>query len=572
MKSIKRRIAFHFSLQFIFMVLLVTTVLLATIFFLFRMEANKEVNHTYPNGFLEAIATETMVEESHTEVRQYWIDSLKERKMWLQIVNKHGEVIHKINVPSQIPNHYSINQIMEIEDKQKYGNYDIATYFDSFYQNRPYYFILGYQDEIQKQLVEWYEQYNHNGLIQEEDATNLTKQLEQLDGYFLDIINSDGKVIRRIGESTQPLQYNELLITAQLKEPYSYGDYIHVKQAGNTTWILHTPFENEQLSYTILQEILIVLSVIGGVILFTLILLSVWHAIRYGQPLLLFISWLDRMRNGEYDKVFTDREKKQLFNKKNKMKRRYRLYKEVIQEFYDMAEQLASLEKERALLEQRREEWMAGISHDLRTPLSTIQGYGHLLESSHYKWNEAELMDIGETIRKKSDYMLELIQDFSLISQLKQKELPIEFSTIDLRSVIKNCTEKYIEYKHIQVHIPDFPLPIKGNGQWLERLLDNLIINAVKHNPEDTKVTIKATIEKMGILLIVEDDGIGMDELTKKNLFTRYYRGTRSEEWTDGSGLGMSIANAIAQAHQGIIQVESEPNLGTSIQLIFPVD
>ncbi|MBP3953020.1 sensor histidine kinase [Bacillus suaedae] len=570
MRSIKRRIAFHFSLQFIFMVLLVATVLLTVLFFVIEFVMNQEINHAFPDGLLDAISTETTIEEDHTEIGKVWLDQLKAKNMWLQIVDDNGDVIHAVDVPTQIPNHYSIKDILKLEETQVYGDYQIGTYLDALFYDKPYYFILGYQNKKQELLLKWIEYYNKDGQVPEQGAANIAEELEQFEGYFLDIINSEGEVLKRFGESDQPLFYTELQITAHLDDPLTYGTSIEVERVDDQTWILHTPLNNEQLSYTTIQQILIVLIVMGMVILFTLILLAVWHAIRYGQPLILFISWLERMRNGEYDNVFTEKEKKQLFNKKNGVKRRYRLYKEVINEFYDMAEQLASLKKEQALLEQKREEWMAGISHDLRTPLSTIQGYAHLLESSHYEWQDAELIEIGETIRKKSDYMLELIQDFSLISQLKQKELPIHFSTIDLISVIKNCTAKYKEYKTIQIYTPEKPLHVKGSAQWLERLLDNLIINAVKHNPEGTAVVIKACTEGNQVVLTVEDDGMGMDEQTKQNLFTRYYRGTKSEEWTDGSGLGMSIANAIVQAHYSTIHVDSKPSLGTIIRVKFP--
>ena len=83
-----------------------------------------------------------------------------------------------------------------------------------------------------------------------------------------------------------------------------------------------------------------------------------------------------------------------------------------------MAEKLEASTKERERLKQT-EEWMTGISHDLRTPLTTMQGYGTLLQSGRYEWSGQELEDIGKTIREKSNYMTHLIEDFSLSFQLK---------------------------------------------------------------------------------------------------------------------------------------------------------
>ena len=88
------------------------------------------------------------------------------------------------------------------------------------------------------------------------------------------------------------------------------------------------------------------------------------------------------MGKEQYDEVFTEKERKKIFKKKGKIRHRYKLFQEVIQSFYTMTKKLDKAQQERKRLERTREEWMAGISHDLRTPLSTIQGYGHLLESN----------------------------------------------------------------------------------------------------------------------------------------------------------------------------------------------
>ncbi|MGO4376574.1 histidine kinase dimerization/phospho-acceptor domain-containing protein, partial [Paenibacillus sp. MCAF20] len=122
---------------------------------------------------------------------------------------------------------------------------------------------------------------------------------------------------------------------------------------------------------------------------------------------------------GQYEEVLTDRDRRRVFRKNGKLRMRYRLYKEVIRSFYRMAEKLAQTEKDRAELEKTREEWMSGISHDLRTPLATIHGYGYILESPSSDWNQEELHEMGRMIREKGDYMLELVADFSHVYQLK---------------------------------------------------------------------------------------------------------------------------------------------------------
>ncbi|WP_233455243.1 sensor histidine kinase [Paenibacillus elgii] len=101
-------------------------------------------------------------------------------------------------------------------------------------------------------------------------------------------------------------------------------------------------------------------------------------------------------------------------------------------------------------------------------------------------------------------------------------------------------------------------------------MLDNLISNAVKHNPSGTLITVRTGSEGAEAWIAVEDNGSGMDEETVRNLFDRYYRGTNTEEKTDGAGLGMSIAKAIATAHQGRIEVQSRVGEGTVVLVRLP--
>ncbi|API92593.1 two-component sensor histidine kinase [Virgibacillus pantothenticus] len=571
MNSIKRRIAIHFLLQFIFMILLVTAIILLILFLWIKQLINYEINSNYPNGMLDAIVAETAVDDDYTVIPEEWVKKITEKNMWLQIINKTGTVIHEENTPKDLPNQYSLKEIINLDQQKSLGEYQITTLVDSFYYNDPYYFVLGYQDEIQHLLTEWKKLANENGSLKEEHIPKLQEEVGALGGY-LDIVKSNGDVSRRIGESDKPKKYDNLQITAQLAEPSHYGTSIHVTEVGDNLWVLHSTLDEYQGDGSIVQRAIFALVCVSITLLLIIICLSIWHGIRYGQPLLLFISWLERMKNGQFEKVFTEKEKRKLFTKKNQIKRRFRLYREVIDEIYDMADQFSSLEKERAQLERKRDEWMAGVSHDLRTPLSTIQGYAHLLESAQYRWNDTELQEIGEVLRVKSDYMLELVKDFTFISRLKEQKVEDSFARIDIKALLTTCQYKYKEYSNIHISLPNQSLLIKGKEQWLERLLDNLIINAEKHNPSETQITVTATLQLPYAVIIVEDNGIGMDDETKQNLFTRYYRGTSSAEQTDGSGLGMSIAKAIVEAHNGFIDVSSQLQKGTTIKVKIPLN
>lgn len=239
-----------------------------------------------------------------------------------------------------------------------------------------------------------------------------------------------------------------------------------------------------------------------------------------------------------------------------------------------MAEKLAASRKDREQLEKSREEWMSGISHDLRTPLSTMQGYGNLLESGQYEWTKEELEEIGRTIREKSDYMVNLIEDFSLSFQLKNDSIRICFEEVEINHFMKEILDKFTRDRTLSTYpcilqTLDEPVFIQINKRLFERMIDNLLYNAIKHNPTSTKTIVSLSTDGIELKIRIEDNGVGIDEETLSHLFTRYYRGTNTEEKSDGTGLGMSIAKQIVDLHKGKIFVESEPNKGTVVTILF---
>lgn len=220
---------------------------------------------------------------------------------------------------------------------------------------------------------------------------------------------------------------------------------------------------------------------------------------------------------------------------------------------------------------------MTGISHDLRTPLSTIQGFGHLLESGQYTWTDEELQGMGKMIREKGDYMLALLQDFSLAFQLKNQALSFPVGKLEINEFVRRTVLRYVNdvtLAHVSFAFESSPdaIFIKSDAKWLQRVLDNLIWNGIKHNPPGVAITLKTWRDEREAFIAVEDNGVGFDEETKHNLFERYYRGTATEDGTDGTGLGMNIAKAIVLAHKGKIDVESQVGQGTRIVLRFPLE
>lgn len=108
--------------------------------------------------------------------------------------------------------------------------------------------------------------------------------------------------------------------------------------------------------------------------------------------------------------------------------------------------------------------------------------------------------------------------------------------------------------------------------KWFQRIMDNLIANALKYNAANTVITVSSELIGQHLIVIkVTDNGVGMDQETVQHLFTRYYRGTNTTESVSGTGLGLAISKQLIELHDGSISVKSKPGEGTTIRILLPV-
>ncbi|MDC7772205.1 sensor histidine kinase [Priestia megaterium] len=577
MKSIKRRLTFHFSFQFIAVIACVCSILFCALIFLGYYLTKQDIKRDLPSGSLSVLTTDTTVKNGKANVSEDLAKQLKQEGLWYQVLNKQGKVIGEINSPKDLPHQYGLSELLEMDKTKKFRGYSVVTELDTFLTT-PTYYILGYKSDLKDQLYAMYVNYNKEGVPPKSDIPLIKKALKEKNAS-LQILNDKGDILASIRMSKEKTRYDPLEIISRKIEQDKYDSTATVfhDSKKKVSWIFYTPNNYHSITDESIIRTAWMISIIVAIsVLIATITFSIWNAFRYGGPLLLFTSWLGRMGSGNYSEVLTEKERKRVFRKNGKVRLQYRLYSEVITAFYEMAEQLSLAEKERKQLETTREEWMTGISHDLRTPLSTIQGYGHMLESGHYNWNEEELKEIGQTLRDKSEYMVELVEDFSLAFKLKNNVVVLETKKVDVHQLLQHIVLKFVNdrtienvhFSYVPAHLQPF---IQADPRWFERMLDNLIFNAIKHNPKNTTITISTAIKSDRVLITIQDDGIGMDEETQKNLFDRYYRGTNTTEKTEGAGLGMSIAKAICELHKGHIKVRSTLHEGTAIILHLPL-
>ena len=216
--------------------------------------------------------------------------------------------------------------------------------------------------------------------------------------------------------------------------------------------------------------------------------------------------------------------------------------------------------------EQMRREFSANVSHELKTPLQGIIGSAELLESGMVKQEDTPRF-IGH-IRKEASRLVNLIEDIIRLSQLDEGvQLPTEqVDMLALAEDVKEILAPSAAEKQVSISVSGAGFTVMGVRRMLQEVIYNLCDNAIKYNVPGGSVTIHAENNR----LVVSDTGIGIPAEHKERIFERFYRVDKSHsKASGGTGLGLSIVKHAVQYHHGKIALESEPNKGTTISVLF---
>jgi signal transduction histidine kinase len=221
-----------------------------------------------------------------------------------------------------------------------------------------------------------------------------------------------------------------------------------------------------------------------------------------------------------------------------------------------------------------KSEFVATVSHELRTPLTSITAYAELLQ------DEADLnvRQIGfvDAIARNASRLSSLTDDLLLLSGFTSREQQMVALTVDLREVVEQARE-IIETlgagREIAVEfvVPDEPLLVSGDGGHLERVVLNLVSNAIKFSDQGGAVSCVLSCTPTEVVLEVIDGGIGIPPEEQKVLFTKFFRGSAAREHAiEGTGLGLHIVASIVKNHGGVLTVESGLGRGTVFTVRIP--
>lgn len=294
----------------------------------------------------------------------------------------------------------------------------------------------------------------------------------------------------------------------------------------------------------------------------------------FGSPLLLMMKWINQLAHEDFS---TFDESQQMYTGRGKLKMRYRLYQEVFGQLLNMRLQLEKANIERAQIETAKRDWIAGISHDLFTPLTYIKGYSTLLLNPEYNWSREEQRQFIQEIDDKSTHMEQLVQDLKLATRFDASEkTPIHSSRENIVKVVQQIiadasNDLRAQHHHFELDTEAKDILVTIDANLLKRALQNIYINSILHNKSAVNIVTTIRKEKQHVAINIKDDGIGMTEETKKNIFNRYYRGTKTSQSSEGTGLGMAIVKQLIEAHDGAIRVESSRGKGTAFIIKLPI-
>lgn len=248
------------------------------------------------------------------------------------------------------------------------------------------------------------------------------------------------------------------------------------------------------------------------------------------------------------------------------------LYKRVFHHLNDLSDRLRWSEKERAKLDLMREEWIANISHDIKTPLSSIQGYAEMMKDPDYDFTLGEIREYAGIIETKSLYIKEVMEDLNLSTRLKNQELTLNKNDVNIvallrKIVIDLLNDPKYSNRDIQFHVNEETIILEADEVLFRRAMNNLISNAIVHNDADVKIEVSAEVKGKHTRIVIKDNGKGIRNEEIERIFDRYYRGTNTGVGHKGSGLGMAIAHDIIKAHEGQITIQSEAGCGTTIEM-----
>ncbi|GGI44923.1 two-component sensor histidine kinase [Paenibacillus marchantiophytorum] len=581
--KIKRRLTLKFVFQLTVAGMVVLLIAGITLYWMKQRFVEISVTRDFASVGLERLVESSVLEKEGIRFAPNLLEQVKQNKGWLQSLDENGDEESSYYTPNDVPKHYRPGELVAYWTGVKPFPYQLALLIQQK-NGRLYTLVYGAPnllDPLLKQVSEGTFPVADKQFVLP-DA--IAGEIKAAHAYF-QLLDPEGLELASYNKPNGvPSQYTvqEMALRTLYSERYGFHMRTLYDEQTGRTWLVGEPNKGVDSDSGTkpwipeeYQVVFLGLAVMFTVLVVLFVLLSLWQAHRFGAPMLHMLVWLDSIGNAVYQEPVDRRGFQRSRTPAGKWRRRYRVYADMM---VSIAKLSATLQKDQAMREQSesmREEWLAGITHDLKTPLSSITGYAHLLVEPSYDWSQEEVRKFSALMLDKSGHMDNLINDLAMTYRLKTGILPPETTEVELnawlqQTLVLAAADPAYGKQRIVFHAAQTDVMVRMYTPWLERVVNNLTANSLLHNPPDTILTVSLLAsEDRSFTIRFADDGDGMDETTLSRLFERYYRGTDTASTSNGSGLGMAISKGLIEAMGGRISVETQPGQGTIILLIW---
>ena len=229
------------------------------------------------------------------------------------------------------------------------------------------------------------------------------------------------------------------------------------------------------------------------------------------------------------------------------------------------------------VVDRTRTEFLATVIHELRTPMTSITGYTQLLQDGDAGALNPMQERLVDAIDRNNQRLAILADDLLTLAGLEQGAALDDHDKVDLRAVVRateSALQGLIDARRLAIafEVPSTPVVVIGDARHLERLVSNMVTNAVKFTEDGGWVRCVLRVQGSHACLEVSDNGIGIPEGEQSELFTRFFRGaTARQHAIQGSGLGLNIIESIAHNHGGEVSLVSAPDEGTTVTVRLPL-
>jgi two-component system, OmpR family, sensor kinase len=572
---IRNRLAVRFALQMAaagaVLVLLAAVIL---IWMLGKFE-DIEVSRNFAPLGLSRLISEADIDTQGLIVDPGLLQQLQEDGGWLQSLDGKGNVLQSFNAPNDLPTRYLPGQLIDYWMGNEPFPYRLGLWMQEK-DGHLYTLLYGARSPIEdllKRIIDDGRISNRTILFADSTLDLLVRA-----GGWVQVLDREGREIASWSKPEDALDaYTLQELAMRAHNPVRYGMAMDTKYDSRTglTWIIQYPMNRtgDQAPFPQSESQVLLIGIAAFLFssLIVFILLSLWYANRFGTPILHILGWIQRLGEGEYTETSDGKGR----NSTEVWKRKYRIFGEVMESIHSLAAMLHASKDAAEQTQRNREEWIAGVTHDMKTPLASIQGYAHMLEADKYSWSEEEVRRFASSILEKTAYMDKLINDLTLTYRLRSGAIPVHFEPKDIgslltESVLRAAAHPAYESSMVHCSTPASPIIAAVYPPWFERIVENIIANGLMHNPPGTRIDIALIgLADKGWRIDFRDDGQGMDQPTLERLFNRYYNGTNTDSGTVGSGLGMAVTKELVHAMGGRIHVDSTIGQGTVISIMW---